>query len=102
VLEPLGLAWWAIDSETIQITSREKLAGMSRLEFHAVPKAFCDQFASPSAMVESLRGELSKSTQGEGSSTPQAELAVDPVSGRLIVLANAGGQRFLTQRLKVE
>jgi hypothetical protein len=97
ILAQLGLGWWALDGETIQITSRERLAGMRRVEFHAVPKSYSDQFASTAAMIESLTDALKKSAGGDGNPMRDAQLAVDPTSGRLIALANAAAHRFLTR-----
>jgi hypothetical protein len=37
VLEPLGLAWWAVDGETIQITSHTALAQIEPIEFYPAP-----------------------------------------------------------------
>jgi hypothetical protein len=102
VLTPLELGWQAIDGQTIQITSLEKLAILHRLEFHSVPKAYREQFANSDAMVASLTDDLRAAGQRNGNASLQAELAVDPVSGRLMALANGAGQRFLTQRLRSE
>jgi hypothetical protein len=99
VLAQLGLDWWAVDGETIQITCRDKLTNMRRLEFHSVPQSFRDQFANERNMIESLMGHLRTSTSRDEGSIPITELALDPVSGRLIALGNAAAHQSLTQLL---
>jgi hypothetical protein len=97
VLAQLGLGWWAMDGETIQITCREKVTSARRLEFHSVPQSFRNQFASESNLIESLKDHLRKSATREDSSILGTELAFDPVSGRLMALGNAAAHRSFTQ-----
>ncbi len=78
VLEPLGLAWWAIDGETIQITSRSALGQLERIEFYPVPK-----------------GQKSGDDVADGAT----HVEFDAPSGRLIVLGSPDVQRLLSGRL---
>lgn len=54
VLEPLGLAWWAVDGETIQITSAAKLGALEQIEFYKPPRdrLVVDQVAKGAKHVE--------------------------------------------------
>ncbi len=99
VLAPLGLGWWAINGETIQITNRENLDKIQRAEFHVVPKPIRDRFASGAALVESLKTELAAlDAQSHAKSQPPV-MEFDEPSGRLIVLGTPRVHRHLTQRL---
>jgi hypothetical protein len=82
ILEPLNLAWWAVDGETIQITTPEALAEIQRVEFYMVPESLRDQLASGESFAEL--------------STTSWEL--DGLSGRLMVLAPPTAHRALSQR----
>jgi hypothetical protein len=82
IFEPLNLAWWAVDGETIQITTRDALAEIQRVEFYTVPESLRNQLASGE-----LLAELS-ATSWE----------LDGPSGRLIVLAPPTAHRALSQR----
>ena len=46
VLEPLGLGWWAVNGETIQITSLAALEKIQRIEFYQVPPKLRASFAT--------------------------------------------------------
>jgi hypothetical protein len=78
VLEPLGLAWWAVDAETIQITSHAALAGIERIEFYPAPK----------------RQAKSDDVAVSGASRVER----DAVSGRLIVLGSPEVHRQLASQ----
>ncbi len=97
VLEPLGLGWWAVDGQTLQITSREALGSLRRVEFYEIPGALRKQFASRDALIRSLTAELREHTGG----TPleQISLELDEPSGRLILLAPPSAHRHLSRRL---
>ncbi len=99
ILAPLGLAWWAVDGETIQITTREALDKIQRIEFYAVPPQLRDQFASGQALEELLESELRERADGQAS-TGQFRVELDKPSGRLIVLASPDVHRFLSQRFR--
>jgi hypothetical protein len=99
VLEPLGLAWWAVNGETIQITSREALNDIQRIEFYAVPKSLRGQFASNGALLDSLIEEVRTSATDRRAPLEATQLELDKPSGRLIVLATPQVHRFLSRRL---
>ena len=96
VLEPLGLAWWAIDSRAIQITTPAALSKIERVEFYRVPQKLRASFASDHAFVEALQKDLE---QGAGGKPLSMQAAVDAPSGRLIVLASPTVHRQLSKRL---
>jgi hypothetical protein len=98
VLEPLGLGWWAVDGETIQITSVAALEKIQRVEFYHVPAKLRATFASNQALVDSLQKELAEDS-GKLVKPLQAHIEVDGPSGRLIVLATPTAHRHLSQRL---
>jgi hypothetical protein len=101
ILEPLGLAWRAVDGGTIQITSQAAADQTRTIEFYSVPQSLLDQFASSGALTESLIAELENDSTGGGNpSPPQVELEFDPPSGRLIALGNAAVHRYFTKRLR--
>jgi hypothetical protein len=102
ILEPLGLAWRAVDGRTIQITSASAASQMRTIEFYSVPQPLLDQFASPGALTESLLGEFAKemtTTHTQADDLSSVELELDAPSGRLIALGNATAHRYLTKRL---
>jgi hypothetical protein len=99
ILEPIGLAWWAVNGETIQITSREAMDEIQKVEFYAVPPALRDQFATAEDLVKSLQDELAE-LAAKARATPQPPtMELDEPSGRLIVLATPVSHRRLTQLL---
>lgn len=100
ILEPIGLAWWAVDGETIQISTREALDDIQRIEFYAVPKPQRDQFASNEALIESLQEGIKEHASGNHSNAQQPLFVFDEPSDRLIVLADPNGHRQLSQRLR--
>jgi hypothetical protein len=99
VLEPLGLAWWAVDGATIHITSRESLDDIQRVEFYEIPKQVRDQFASGSALVETLRTELGEQVGPEAADAEQLTMRLDKPSRRLIVRGTPSVHRYLVTRL---
>jgi hypothetical protein len=100
ILEPLGLGWWAVNAETIQITIRERLADIQRVEFYTVTKQFREQFASSSALVESLQTQIWGTDANEAHGAEPPVIQLDEPSGRLIVRATPDEHRLLAQRLQ--
>jgi hypothetical protein len=76
VLEPLGLAWWAVDGETIQITSKTALGQMERIEFYASLKE--------------------RPGNDEAANDEVMRIERDGPSGRMIVLASPDVHRKLS------
>ncbi len=99
ILPALGLAWWAIDGETISITSRAAAERTRRIEFYAISKDLHEQFAGDAALIDALRQEVRQRAAGEPGKPAGGdfELAVD--RDHLIVLGNAFVHRYLTGRL---
>jgi hypothetical protein len=100
ILEPFGLAWWAVDRETIQITSRDRLEKIQRVEFYAIPDSLRNRFASGEALVESLETEQRERADAGRLISKAIGLELDETSGRLIVLAPPTVHRYLSQRLR--
>jgi hypothetical protein len=99
-LEPLGLAWWAVDGVTIQVTSREALDEIQRVEFYNLPKAMRDQFASGSVLLETLRAELDEKVGAPAATADQLQMQLDHPSRRLIVRGTPQIHRYLSKRLR--
>jgi hypothetical protein len=99
ILEPLGLGWWAVDGTTIQITSREAIDAIHRVEFYEIPKPVRDQFTSGAALLETLRAELREEVSG-AAAADQLQMHLDKPSRRLIVRGTPLVQRFLSERLR--
>jgi hypothetical protein len=98
-LEPLGLAWWAVDGATIQITSREALDEIHRIEFYQIPKPVRDQFSSGDALLETLQGELREEVGAEVTTSEQLHMQLDKPSRRLIVRGTPAVHRYLAKRI---
>ncbi len=98
VLEPLGLGWWAVNGETIQITSLGALDRIQRVEFYQVSPKVRASFATTQALIDSIQKELTEAAGKKGKPAP-AHIEVDEPSGRLIVLATPSAQRQLSQKL---
>ncbi len=98
VLEPLGLGWWAVDGQTMQITSLDALPHIQRVEFYSVPRKLREQFSTSSALVESLQKEIGN-RPNKPRNPDDVRIELDEPSGRLIVRATPDVQRFLTRRL---
>ena len=101
VLEPLGLGWWGVNGETIQITSLAALEKIQRIEFYPVPAKLRSSLASNQALVDTLQKELAESAGKQGKPAP-VHMEVDEPSGRLIVLASPNVHRQLSRRLAGE
>jgi hypothetical protein len=100
VLEPLGLGWWAVNGDTIQITTLAALEKIQRIEFYTVPASLRSSAASSQALIELLTNKLAE-TGGKEDMTAPCHMELDEPSGRLIVLATPKAHRHLTQRLIV-
>jgi hypothetical protein len=98
VLEPLGLGWWGVDGETIQITCLASLEHIERLEFHEVPAKFRSQFGSNQALIEALQQHV-PSGAGKQGKAGLPRIDVDESSGRLVVLASPAIHRAIAQQL---
>lgn len=99
ILEPLGLTWWAVNGDTLQITTRDASEKIQRVEFYELPPAVKSEFASDGALLDSLQKELAELTTKTGKPAP-LHLELDGPSGRLIVLANPIAHRYLGERLR--
>jgi hypothetical protein len=89
-LASLGLGWWAVDGETIQITTLDALSDIRRVEFYAIPENADD----PNAFASTLERELK-----DAESQHPAVIHFDTDSARLIVLASPSQHRDLAKRL---
>jgi hypothetical protein len=98
IFEPLGLAWWAVNGQTIQVTTQDSLDRIERTEFYVVPKTMREQFDSKEAFLESLQSNLRQHI-GDKLDKGQLQMHVDVPSGRLIVRATPAVHRYLSQRL---
>jgi hypothetical protein len=96
MLEPIGLAWWPVNGETVQITSQDALDDIQRIEFYTVRKALRDQHASKAALIESLQEVLA-----DANSKAPPVIEFDEPSGRLIVLGDPRVHRALHRRLRM-
>jgi hypothetical protein len=91
ILEPLGLAWWAVDPQTIQITSRSALVNIRRIDFYSAK-------SGGQALIDSLQKDLAAAAAA-GKAT-DVRMSFDEPSGRLIVLATPEQHRILSRRLQ--
>jgi hypothetical protein len=98
VLEPLGLAWWAVNGDTIQITSLGAMEKTDRLEFYSLPKKLRKQNSSDSALIQVIEKDLAAGMKH--GKDGNARLDFDAPSGRLIVLASPSVHRYLSEHLK--
>jgi hypothetical protein len=99
VLEPLGLTWWAIDGQTIQITSRDKLASLGQIEFYAVPRPTREQYAGAAELLTALHQVVSEIDADVGVPSDAAtRIELDRPTGRLMVLASPAVHRRLAER----
>ena len=64
LLEPLGLAWRAVDANTLQVTSKKAVATRMELEFYPVARLLAGQ--PPAALIERIKTELHGAVWGEG------------------------------------
>jgi hypothetical protein len=99
ILDPLSLGWWAVSGDTIQITSRDALHKIERIEFYDVPKPMGDHFASADHLVESLAQSWREHAAADR--LPDVRVVHDETSGRLIILGTPDAHRWLANRLTV-
>jgi hypothetical protein len=100
LLEPLGLAWRAVDAATLQVTTQKAVAARMELEFYpvgkrpGVPGAPADRgtrySGSPAALIEQIKTQLPGAVWGEG-----GVIDFDPPSQSLIVLQSQPVQRAI-------
>jgi len=99
VLEPLGLTWWAVDAETIQITSREAGRHVQQIEFYPVAKGVLDQHVSAAAFTAARERELASEFAATVDASPPHRIAFDAPSERLIVVGPPDVQRAVATQL---
>jgi hypothetical protein len=98
ILGPLGLTWWAVDGQTIQITTADALERIERVEFYAIPKPLRERHAASEQLVAALQMEIAEHPNNTGKSG-NSKIELDKPSGRLIVRATPDIHRFLIGRL---
>jgi hypothetical protein len=99
VLTPLGLGWWAVDGQTIQITTLDGLERFERVEFYPISPKLREQYAKDDALLTALQEAVS-SRPGDHADARPCELTVDQPGGRLIVRASPLVHRFLYEWLR--
>jgi hypothetical protein len=82
LLEPLALAWRAVNANTLQVTTQKLVAARMELEFYPVGRLLAGQ--PPAAWIERAKKWLPEATWGESSDT--GAMYFDPPSQCLIVL----------------
>jgi hypothetical protein len=97
ILGPLGLTWWAVDGQTIQITTIDALERIDRVEFYLVPKKLLNRHADSQLLIAALQMEIVESPNNSGKSG-SLRMELDEPSGRLIVRATPDVHQFLTGR----
>jgi hypothetical protein len=95
-LEPIGLAWWPANKDTIVITSADACEDVQRVEFYSISEPNREQFAGDDALIASLQDHVSKQL---GKLEKQPIMSIDEPSGRLIVLGSPLVHRALAERL---
>jgi hypothetical protein len=105
VLEPLGLAWRAMDGHTLQITSAQIAQEEAQLEFYPLGPGEPRGQGQPGldqARVAAIMAELQKLVELPDSadlSRGQTALILDPVSQHLLALQPWSVQRRLWRRI---
>ena len=64
LLEPLELAWRAVDGSTLQVTTQKAIAARMEVEFYPVAKLPAGQ--PPAALIERLKAGVKDATWGQG------------------------------------
>ncbi len=82
LLEPRGLAWRAVDGNTLQVTTQKVVAARMELEFYPLGKLLAGQ--PPGALIERIKAGLKDAAWGEGGGA--GVIRFDPPSQCLIVL----------------
>ena len=98
MLQPLGLAWWPVDAQTIQITSRSALENIQRIELYPVPAKLDASPAGAQSLIDSLQKEIAGAAGANGNAS-KVRMSVDEPSSRLIVLATPDVHRLLSRKL---
>jgi hypothetical protein len=101
ILEPLGLTWWSVDDQTIQITTLDALQRIERVEFYPVPKQLRDQYATTNELTAALQKQIATRPTKHGKPT-EPRIDLDAPSSRLIIRATPDVQRFLSGYLKAK
>jgi hypothetical protein len=100
LLQPLGLAWRAVDANTLQITSQKAVAARLEIEFYPLAKRLAAQ--PPAAVIDQLRTGVPGAVWGDAGAS--GALYFDPPSQCLIVLqtqpAQAAIEAILAQGAK--
>jgi hypothetical protein len=98
ILAPLGLAWWAVDGQTLQISTLSALERIQRVEFYPVSAKLREQFSKDEALVAALQSAVEKRSANDRNA--ECRMSVDRPSGRLIVRGSPAVHRFLHERLR--
>ena len=75
LLEPLGLAWRAVDANTLQVTTQKALAARMELEFYPVGKLLAGQ--PPAALIERIK-ESCVAPSGAKAAGPAGSISTRP------------------------
>ncbi len=98
LLEQLGLSWYAVDGQTIYVSTVDRLLDdFVRTELHTVARAGADQAVASGDGFDSLRAHL-RETLGDTESP--ALLQLDQSSGYLVATAPPLVQRLIRQWLE--
>ena len=81
MLEPLGLGWWAVNGETIQITSLPALEKIQRVEFYQVPAKLRDSFATSQALIDRITADVDRVRTANGGGPVPVDLVTTSASG---------------------
>ncbi len=105
LLDPLGLAWRAVDANVLQITSKAALAARLEIEFYPVGKRLAGQ--PPAALIDQVKAAVPDASWTDGEQKPgipAGAIAFDPASQHVIVLQSqpvqAAVEAFLAQGAK--
>ena len=93
LLEPLGLAWRAVDANTLQVTTQKAVAARMELEFYPVGKLLAGQ--PPAALIERIKTGLPAQIWGEGGGRRDLFRPALAMSDRAAIAAGAKGHRGL-------
>jgi len=99
ILPPVGLSWWAVDAETIQITSGDAANRLQQIEFYPVAKRVLDEHVSTAAFTAAVERELNRQFADAAPDSQRYQIAFDASSGQLVVLGSPDVQRYLSSRL---
>ena len=91
LLEPLGLAWRAVDANTLQVSTQKAVDARMELEFYPLGKLPAGQ--TPTALIERIKAGLHGAAWGEGGAG--GAIYFDLPSQCLIVLQSQPVQRAI-------